>query len=132
MKKLLSEKDSKPEYRLEGIKRPVTVQGIVKGDVMFSGYDYADKAKDGKMKVADFCKAASTVVEIVINGENELPFTEEQAAESDEKFQELNDTIEKNLEAGQNGAETGQGSTQTGEVENKCPWKRESRFWSRF
>jgi hypothetical protein len=114
MKKLLSEKDSKPEYKLEGIKRPVTVQGIVKGDVMFSGYDYADKAKDGKMKVADFCKAASTIVEVA---ENELPFTEEQAAESDRKFKELNNTIEKNLEAGQNGAETGQESTQTGEVE---------------
>lgn len=64
MKELLKNKDSKPEYKLEGVKRPVTVQDVVAGNVLFSGYDYQDKAKDGKLAVVDFIKAASKIEDV--------------------------------------------------------------------
>lgn len=80
MKELLTNKDSKPEYKLEGVKRPVTVQDVVAGKVLFSGYDYQDKAKDGKMAVVDFIKAASKIVEIDVENQENV-----------EESQDLND-----------------------------------------
>jgi len=82
MKELLANKDSKPQYKMEDVKYPVTVESVVGGNVMFSGYDYQGKAKNGKLKVVDFIKAASKLVDVDTKNQENV-----------EESQDLNDSV---------------------------------------